>query len=96
MKSKRTSPLSGAKPSTPPATGRVRRAPEVPIPPPPEAGADAPIRRKADDVRKGHQIHIRINDTQKTALTYAAAREGLELSAWVRATLLKAAGLTPK
>lgn len=54
----------------------------------------APIHRKPSELRKETQIHIRMTETQKAALTQAAAREGLELSAWIRSTLLKAAGLT--
>jgi uncharacterized protein (DUF1778 family) len=38
---------------------------------------------------------MRIPADQKAALVEAAAREGLELSAWLRQLALRAAGLLP-
>jgi uncharacterized protein (DUF1778 family) len=40
-------------------------------------------------------VRMRIPAEQKQALSDAAAREGLELSAWLRQLALRAAGLLP-
>jgi len=40
-------------------------------------------------------IQLRIPADQKQALSDAAAREGLELSAWLRQVALRAAGVLP-
>jgi len=40
-------------------------------------------------------VRMRIPAEQKQALLEAAAREGLELSAWLRQLALRAAGLLP-
>lgn len=58
--------------------------------------APAVVRRKDEDQLKTTQLHIRITATQKEAMTRAAARKGLDLSSWVRMTLLDAAGALPK
>ena len=41
---------------------------------------------------KGDVVRMRIPTAQKEALVAAAAREGLELSAWLRQLALRAAG----
>jgi uncharacterized protein (DUF1778 family) len=41
-------------------------------------------------------IQLRIPAEQKQALTDVAAREGLELSAWLRQAALRAGGLLPE
>lgn len=77
-------------------TPKTPRKQAKPASPEPDNQATAEIvRRKTDDQRKENQLHIRLTDAQKVAMTQAAAREGLELSPWVRATLLRAAGLLP-
>jgi len=53
--------------------------------------AQAPAKALKDDV-----VRMRISAEQKQALTAAAAREGLELSAWLRQVALRAAGLLPR
>ena len=50
----------------------------------------APKSRKDDIVR------MRVSDEQKQALTAAAARDGLELSTWLRQLALRAAGVLPE
>ena len=50
----------------------------------------APKSRKDDIVR------MRVSDEQKQALTKAAARDGLELSTWLRQLALRAAGVLPE
>jgi len=53
--------------------------------------AKSPARRSTkDDV-----VRMRVTAEQKRALTAAAAREGLELSAWLRQLALRAAGALP-
>lgn len=71
-------------------------APKASAPPPVEPEAPEIVRRKPDDQRKQTQLHIRITEAQKEALERAAARKGLDLSAWVRMTLLEAAGALPR
>jgi len=45
---------------------------------------------------KSEVVRLRVSADQKTALTDAAKREGLELSAWLRQLGLKAAGALPE
>jgi uncharacterized protein (DUF1778 family) len=45
---------------------------------------------------KDDVVRMRIPAAQKQALTQAAEREGLELSAWLRQLALRAAGLLPE
>lgn len=45
---------------------------------------------------KDDVVRMRISATQKQALTAAAEREGLELSAWLRQLALRAAGVLPE
>lgn len=42
---------------------------------------------------KDEMVRMRISAEQKRALVEAAARDGLELSAWLRQLALRAAGL---
>lgn len=49
-----------------------------------------PKRVSKDDV-----VRMRVTSDQKKALTEAAQREGLELSAWLRQLALRAAGALP-
>jgi uncharacterized protein (DUF1778 family) len=49
-----------------------------------------PKRSTKDDV-----VRMRVTVEQKQALTDAAARDGLELSAWLRQLALRAAGVLP-
>jgi uncharacterized protein (DUF1778 family) len=44
---------------------------------------------------KDDVVRMRISAEQKQALVDAAAREGLELSAWLRQLALRAAGALP-
>jgi uncharacterized protein (DUF1778 family) len=46
--------------------------------------------------RKDEVVRMRVSSEQKRALTTAAEREGLELSAWLRQLALKAAGALPE
>lgn len=41
-------------------------------------------------------VRMRISTAQKRALATAAARDGLELSAWLRQLALRAAGVLPE
>jgi len=52
-------------------------------------------RRAAEKRLKDDVVRMRISAEQKQALMDAAAREGLELSAWLRQLALRAAGLLP-
>jgi uncharacterized protein (DUF1778 family) len=55
-------------------------------------GGTAPVARTLkDDV-----VRMRIPASQKQALLDAAAKEGLELSAWLRQLALRAAGVLPE
>ena len=56
----------------------------------PKKQAAAPAKAVKDDV-----VRMRITAEQKRALIEAAAREGLELSAWLRQVAFRAAGLLP-
>lgn len=51
----------------------------------------AAVKPLKDDV-----VRMRIPATQKQALVAAAARDGLELSAWLRQVALRAAGVLPE
>lgn len=44
---------------------------------------------------KNDFVRMRISADQKRALVQAAAREGLDLSVWLRQVALRAAGLLP-
>ena len=46
--------------------------------------------------RKDDIVRMRVSDEQKKALTAAAARDGLELSTWLRQLALRAAGVLPE
>jgi uncharacterized protein (DUF1778 family) len=46
-------------------------------------------------VTKDDVVRMRVTVEQKKALTDAAARDGLELSAWLRQLALRAAGALP-
>lgn len=48
-----------------------------------------------EKVTKDDVVRMRVTSEQKEALTAAAAREGLELSAWLRQLALRAAGVLP-
>ena len=48
------------------------------------------VKGTKDDV-----VRMRVTGEQKQALTDAAARDGLELSAWLRQLALRAAGALP-
>jgi uncharacterized protein (DUF1778 family) len=48
-------------------------------------------KRLKDDV-----VRMRVSTEQKQALTDAAERDGLELSAWLRQVGLRAAGVLPE
>lgn len=52
--------------------------------------AKSPKRGTKDDV-----VRMRVTADQKQALADAAARDGLELSAWLRQLALRAAGALP-
>jgi uncharacterized protein (DUF1778 family) len=45
---------------------------------------------------KEESLRIRISTDEKRALTSAAEREGLTLSAWIRRTMLQVAGHLPR
>jgi uncharacterized protein (DUF1778 family) len=50
-----------------------------------------PAKPTKDDV-----IRMRVTAEQKAAITAAAERDGLEVSAWLRQLALRAAGALPK
>lgn len=50
-------------------------------------------RRKPRAERKEEMVRLRVTKEQKKAFTEAAARAGLDLSAWLRVVALRAAGL---
>jgi uncharacterized protein (DUF1778 family) len=52
-------------------------------------------KRKRPKPRKDEVLRVRILAAQKRVIEDAAARDGLELSAWVRRVLLRAAGVLP-
>jgi hypothetical protein len=56
-----------------------------------------PRRQKISTVKplKDEVVRMRISTEQKGALVSAAARDGLELSAWLRQLALRAAGVIP-
>jgi uncharacterized protein (DUF1778 family) len=49
-------------------------------------------RRKTKAQRKEASIRVRVTDEQKRSLVERAAREGLDVSAWLRALGLRAVG----
>jgi uncharacterized protein (DUF1778 family) len=49
-----------------------------------------------DKATKDDVVRMRVTVEQKNALVEAAAREGLELSAWLRQLALRAAGVLPE
>ena len=51
--------------------------------------------KKPARVTKDDVVRMRVTVEQKQALTDAAEREGLELSAWLRQLALRAAGALP-
>lgn len=51
---------------------------------------------KATHARKEKDVRFRVTDEQKRALKEAAAKEGLDVSAWLRRLALKAAGALPE
>lgn len=73
-------PTPPPQPETPP---RVRAAAKD--------GSKRGARPKTADKVKATQIHLRITEELKKEFEDAAEREGMELSAWVRWTLRKAA-----
>ena len=52
--------------------------------------------RKGTKATKDDVVRMRVTVEQKRALTEAADRAGLELSAWLRQLALRAAGVLPK
>ena len=52
--------------------------------------ATASVKPRKDDI-----VQMRITAAQKQALSEAAAREGLDLSVWLRQLALRAAGVLP-
>jgi hypothetical protein len=54
-----------------------------------------PKRRKDEDELKGDVVRMRVTAEQKKALVDAAAKEGLELSQWLRRLALREAGRLP-
>ena len=57
--------------------------------------AKRPPAGRIERPRKDEVVRMRIPAEQKAALVEAAAREGLELSAWLRQLALRAAGVLP-
>jgi uncharacterized protein (DUF1778 family) len=55
--------------------------------------AKSPSKRRAVKTRKDDVVRMRVTVEQKQAMTDAAARAGLELSAWLRQLALRAAGV---
>jgi uncharacterized protein (DUF1778 family) len=53
-------------------------------------------KKKVEKPTKGDVIRMRVTADQKAAIVEAAARDGLELSAWLRQLALRAAGALPK
>lgn len=45
---------------------------------------------------KDEVVRMRVTSAQKDAMTAAAERDGLELSAWLRQLALRAAGVLPE
>jgi hypothetical protein len=54
-----------------------------------------PPKKRAGKVLKDDVVRMRVTAEQKQALTNAAERAGLELSAWLRQLALRAAGVLP-
>jgi hypothetical protein len=57
--------------------------------------AKTPKKRSTKPDAKDDVVRMRVTAEQKRALTDAAARDGLELSAWLRQLALRAAGALP-
>jgi uncharacterized protein (DUF1778 family) len=55
-----------------------------------------PPRKPAAKPLKGDVIRMRVTAQQKRAITDAATRDGLEVSAWLRQLALRAAGALPE
>ncbi|HZS27530.1 MAG TPA: hypothetical protein VFB76_09890 [Candidatus Angelobacter sp.] len=53
-------------------------------------------RRSAVKSTKDDMVKMRVSAEDKQALTDAAKRDGLELSAWLRQLALRAAGVLPE
>ena len=53
-------------------------------------------KRKPKALRKGEMLRIRVTEEQKQALADAAARDGLDVSNWIRSLALREAGALPK
>lgn len=51
--------------------------------------------QSAERVRKDDVVRMRVTAEQKRALEETAAREGLDVSAWLRQLALRAAGVLP-
>lgn len=56
---------------------------------------DQKLRRKPAEKRKELQLHVRVTEAQQAAFQRAAEAQGLDVSSWVRSTLLRAAGVLP-
>lgn len=52
--------------------------------------------RPSERVRKEKVVRLRVTDQQKQAMEEAAARNGLDMSAWLRQLALRAAGVLEK
>lgn len=48
-------------------------------------------RRKPKDARKETSVRVRLTEDEKTRLEKGAAKAHLDLSAWIRATMLREA-----
>lgn len=59
------------------------------------AKAPKRLRHAASKPTKEDVVRMRVTVEQKAAMVAAAAREGLELSQWLRQLALRAAGLLP-
>lgn len=64
--------------------------------PRPSSQKRAKGQEKAERARKQDVVRFRVTDEQKQALTQAAEKEGLDVSAWLRQLALKAAGALPE
>jgi uncharacterized protein (DUF1778 family) len=55
-------------------------------------------RRTSSDTKKlkNETVRMRVSPEHKQAMTSAAERDGLDLSAWLRRVALKAAGALPE
>lgn len=59
-------------------------------------GSMARGKRRSSKPLKDDVVRVRMPTAQKQALVAAAARDGLELSAWLRQLALRAAGVLPE